>query len=247
MNGIGDQTINCEFSPKVISYIYDEFTVTERSKFKSHLQSCQICTSELSEVSDTRNSIIEWRAKSFEKLSGPEIQLPFVYATRPLSPSRTTIYSRFVERLSIRTLAFAGSALLLLTAFGIGIFWARFVAFETPQVVSSPQPESNWIKFDDNESTSTPVMELAEDDGDAVNTKKAVEPSPEAVRAAKYQKAWSENRSVSSAVESNKHQKSILNSNTSAKNVDPPSLAIDLPEDNRSLRLSDLFDSDDMN
>ena len=68
---------NCPFADEIVSYIYDEITGTQRSMFETHLADCMVCTDEFAAVSNARFSVFEWRKEEFAHLPTPEIVIPY--------------------------------------------------------------------------------------------------------------------------------------------------------------------------
>lgn len=73
-----NQNSSCRFSETLISYLYDEIAgQEEKSRFESHLLSCHECAEELSAFAGVRSTVLEWRQQNFEPLSTPAIELAF--------------------------------------------------------------------------------------------------------------------------------------------------------------------------
>ncbi|MEO6655727.1 MAG: hypothetical protein ABIO36_06550 [Pyrinomonadaceae bacterium] len=68
---------DCEFADEIVSYIYCEVGVAERTVFETHLANCPVCTDEFAAISDARFSIFEWRKEEFDSLSTPQIVIPY--------------------------------------------------------------------------------------------------------------------------------------------------------------------------
>lgn len=67
---------NCEFAEEIVSYLYDELAVSERSKFETHLAGCSICTDEFAGLSNARFSVFEWQREEFAPLATPRFEIP---------------------------------------------------------------------------------------------------------------------------------------------------------------------------
>lgn len=68
---------NCEFESEIVSYIYDELAAPERAKFERHLAGCSTCTDEFAGISNARFSVFEWQREEFAPLVTPEIVIPY--------------------------------------------------------------------------------------------------------------------------------------------------------------------------
>ena len=67
----------CGFDDAMISYIYDEITAAERRKFETHMVDCSVCTDEFAEISGARFSVFEWQKEAFAELETPRIVIPY--------------------------------------------------------------------------------------------------------------------------------------------------------------------------
>lgn len=67
----------CGFEHEIVSYIYDELGVAERTRFETHLVDCGSCTDEFAAVSFSRFSVFEWQKEEFAHLATPEIVIPY--------------------------------------------------------------------------------------------------------------------------------------------------------------------------
>lgn len=52
----------CDQQSALIDYLYDEATATERARFERHLQSCSVCSEELSSFRRVREDLGAWQA-----------------------------------------------------------------------------------------------------------------------------------------------------------------------------------------
>ncbi len=72
----GNKSI-CKFEDVIVSYIYDESSVAERRDFESHLLECSSCTYEFASISSARYSVFEWHKEEFADLATPQIVIPY--------------------------------------------------------------------------------------------------------------------------------------------------------------------------
>jgi hypothetical protein len=68
---------DCGFADEIVAYIYDELAGVERREFEKHLTVCAACTDEFAAVAGARYAVFEWRKEEFAPLSTPEIVIPF--------------------------------------------------------------------------------------------------------------------------------------------------------------------------
>ena len=69
--------VDCGFADEIVSYIYDETGEAERRKFETHLTGCVTCTDEFAVISNARFSVFEWQKEEFAHLSTPDIVIPY--------------------------------------------------------------------------------------------------------------------------------------------------------------------------
>lgn len=67
----------CPFSDEIISYMYDEMPLSERAKFENHLSKCQLCTDDFAAVSVARFETYDWKRTEFDTLPTPRIVIPY--------------------------------------------------------------------------------------------------------------------------------------------------------------------------
>ena len=73
----GNDRQKCPFGDEIVAYIYDEIHSSQRGKFESHLAGCTVCTDEFAGISNARFSIFEWRKVEFAHLPTPKIAIPY--------------------------------------------------------------------------------------------------------------------------------------------------------------------------
>ncbi len=83
---------NCGFDDVMVSYIYDEVKSGERRKFEAHLVDCSECTEEFAEISGARFSVFEWQKEAFAELPTPEIVIPYAKA-RKVEPAQIGFFA----------------------------------------------------------------------------------------------------------------------------------------------------------
>jgi hypothetical protein len=67
----------CAFAEHIVSYLYGETGVKDKTVFETHLNSCAVCADEFAGFSMTRSSILEWRSEEFLALETPSIEIPY--------------------------------------------------------------------------------------------------------------------------------------------------------------------------
>lgn len=125
----------CQFANEIVSYIYDEITVSERARFETHLAFCHECTNELAGVSNARLSLFEWHRDEFADLPTPEIVIPYPvrYKVQEESVGFSTGIRGFMSFVSFPASVAAG----LIVCVGLGYLFLNYSGSERQSVVSN--------------------------------------------------------------------------------------------------------------
>jgi hypothetical protein len=243
---------SCNFAVDVVSYLYNEIGGAEKHEFESHLAGCNTCSAELASFSGVRSSVNTWRAQEFDPLATPVIDIPFETRPGPATAAgwRGTILTDFKKLFAFSPWPPAAVAFAALAIFiGLGFFAFSYLN----------KPESNFAK---NNSGSGPGVsptveavknskEVAEvnnnsqpnGDDKAVSTVKPAEPEGTAVKVAATQNT-PKNRSVKAGPDIAAPKKAVDKPNTQ-QNQKAPSLNNYTEEEDKTLRLADLFEETD--
>jgi anti-sigma factor RsiW len=68
---------NCEFANDVVDYLYGEANEARRNAFEDHLLDCTACIDEFAEVSNSRFAVFEWQRDEFAPLATPQFVIPY--------------------------------------------------------------------------------------------------------------------------------------------------------------------------
>ena len=105
---------DCGFGDEIVSYIYGEIGVTERSVFETHLADCPLCTDEFAAISNARFSVFEWQREEFAHLLTPEIIIPYAAKKRTIEENAKVGYLPGLRAIFGLPIAVAASLLLCL-------------------------------------------------------------------------------------------------------------------------------------
>jgi hypothetical protein len=127
----GHHNNNGNHGVDLVAYIYGELDETARNAFESHLASCDECAIELAATSDARLGVVEWRRADFEHLATPEIVIPMGRpATSAISePRKARLFAGLVESLSSFPLFARAGVGFAVAALIVGMIY--FVSFRT--------------------------------------------------------------------------------------------------------------------
>ena len=78
-NDIHNEPLLCGDGQALIAYLYDECTANERSRMELHVQSCDVCATELAELEGARERLAVW--------APPDAALGFRVAAEPPAPA----------------------------------------------------------------------------------------------------------------------------------------------------------------
>jgi len=219
----------CDFADQVVSYIYDEATVGERHIFESHLTSCVSCTDEFASIAETRLSIFEWRREEFDSLATPLVAIPYT-AEVPglLDILRGWVTFPVLSGAAAMVLLSLGVGYFLMTAPGSSDTAGNAAATASPVVTETVDaPISLPLETTDIEVAESGTKEKLHKPASGL-AHRVVTSSPPRPATAKDVARRSSPQVAASA----------------AKNTRAPVLSPYEDTEDKSLRLSDLFDDD---
>jgi hypothetical protein len=243
---------SCNYVVDVVSYLYSEIGGTEKREFESHLAGCNVCSAELASFSGVRSSVNTWRAQEFDPLAAPVIDIPFETRDEPAAAAgwRGTILTDFKKLFAFSPWPPAAVGFAALAIFiGLGFFAFTYLN----------KPESNFAKNDsrsgpgvsptvDAEKNSKEVAEVNNNsqlkgDDKAVSTVKPTEPESTAVKVLSTQNT-PRNKPVKTGLDTVTPKKAVDKPNT-PQNQKAPNLNNYTEEEDKTLRLADLFEEID--
>lgn len=228
---------SCAFGEQIVTYIYDEANAKERKEFESHLMNCLPCADEIAGFGLVRSSINQWRKEEFFALESPALQIP-VTLTQTVKSGKLSWIDEFRKLFSFSPAWVGGFAALLIC---LGLVWLFFgnskneMIAEVPPIVEEkpieqPKEENAFVKSQDEKPVEIPqnVKQVEQ---------KTVAPKNQTIKAVNMPKLKSVRPKMDGATAENKNKKS----NTNQKK-DAPTLVEMSEEDDKSLRLAELFD-----
>lgn len=231
--------VDCGSGESIVAYIYDEATPSERRRFEAHLLECSECTDEFAELSNARFSVFEWQKESFADLPTPEIVIP--YKTSPAANADAGLWAAVQNYLG----GFAVPALAAAVLLAVGIGFAAIVLSRgdqqqlatntVPPPVSIPQNVAVPASDEVPNVVEKPDLAYDPESNDIDSERQKVVPARRAARVATQTKA------VRSPT-----PRQVVARSEQKKTPETPSKKPVLSEfeetDDRSLRLTDLFD-----
>lgn len=232
-NGNGSK---CGFEDVMVSYIYDEIATTDRRKFESHLVDCSACTDEFAAISNARFSVFEWQREEFANLSTPEIVIPYVpvvdeQASVGFLAGLRGLFSGYGVPVTV--------AAALLVCLCLGFAAISFLGRSEQSIASNIKVESPAMPAGTGEtSPRSDAVSQVPDIGEAGPANRASASSPEVMPVKIVENRRSIRPSTRGPVNGPRYQ------NAQQVRKAPVLSGYDDDDDDKSLRLSDLFDGE---
>jgi len=240
----GNKREECGFADDIVAYIYDEIGHGERGKFESHLAGCAACTDEFAGISNARFAMFEWQKEEFGHLSTPEIVIP--YTSKAKNAEAVGLFAGLRDLLTLSgwtsAIMVAGAVIICI---GLGFVAVNYVG-------NGSQTAENKKAIVSDPSVS-PILAQNQQSAPAVPS---VPPSKESnlsgtpITASTKATPGREIRPVRASLSNQRIRfgKSLTASTRVApppiKQRKAPALTAFEDEDDKSLRLADLFDED---
>lgn len=243
---------SCNFSDVLVSYLYDEIGEKEKLRFESHILDCGVCTDEISAFGGVRSSVHDWREQEFATLPTPFIELPSA-PQQTISTIETNTASRswlagLRELFSLSPAWASAATACAALAICAGLFYAAFSSMQSDRnvagtnknasVSSVPSPTvdnsaANNAETRDAQPVETPKPEIA------VGDKK--QNSPKLLRGS--EKTVAADKTDVKLVKANNLPKEKPATNNRKLTKQPADIEFTTrEEEDKSLRLTDLFD-----
>lgn len=227
------------FEELIVSYIYDEASADERRRLETHILDCTSCMEEFAGLSNARLSVFEWQQESFADLETPAFVLPeTTIAVANESESMFAKLGQILAGLRGPVLAFGG----LLVVVGIAVA-SLFILRNNRQpetVAVAPVPAASVAA-----SRGGDIVERPE----APTSTNIAKDQPAAIVAADTP-VRDETRAIKATarVRTPQPDRRVIARNFKPARRSPAAKAPVLSDfdeaDDRSLRLSDLFDEE---
>ncbi|HVF46327.1 MAG TPA: hypothetical protein VNA17_02050 [Pyrinomonadaceae bacterium] len=228
--------LDCGPADEIVSYIYGEGDQRWRTRFEEHLSNCTSCTDEFACIADARFSVFEWHKEEFVPLLTPAIVIPYV-AAQLSSPVDTSFFAGLRSIFTIPRLA-TGLAAVLVTA-GLGLFGSNYMGDTQMAVVG---PEQNTVR----PPAPTAAATLTDEERSAASDeaeRKIDTPRKQPETKTRRGRTNAQDRDIGKPLTANIKRSADRDANpNSAQRRKAPVLNNFDESDDRSLRLTDLFD-----
>jgi len=213
----------CGFADEIVSYMYDELAAIDREKFETHLINCTACTDEFAAIADAGYSVFDWRKREFAALETPAIVIPY---DRPIA-HQFGAFATFGEM--VRSWRFAFAAVFIAIA-GVSVFTLVYLSNPQQVTVSSvPAPKGPDV-----------IENVADETKEVATTKLPID----AIKQVNYRSNTA--RPVKPGVRTHTVLAGSTVADQAAKSgvSKPPVLSNYEENEDKSLRLADLFDTE---
>lgn len=243
MESNGIHNSSCEFETEIVSYLYDEMATADRDRFETHLLECTPCTDEFAGMSYSRFSVFEWQREEFAPLTTPQIAIP--YPAKLVEVSRSLGYFsglRELRAFNWRSGVVAAGIFAICVGLGIAVLNSRVQTGNDVAAIDQIKKEIEVV---------SPIVPLTA----PVIVKNIAEATiPESQKNSSVRAVHANSVvAVTKRAKVNKGQRlntprigdDVAQQRSETVRRTALLLSTDADEDDRSLRLSDLFDEDD--
>ncbi len=252
---------SCHFAEQTISYLYGESAAGEKIEFESHLKTCPTCADELESFGFVRSAVLDWRNEDFAKLQTPAFDISATKSENVFSPASNSTESRswfsgFGKIFSFNP-ALAALAVLVV-CLGAALFALKFpggsgeiAGDENDADIAQVVAVSPTV-----EATIKPAQKVADDEDSKISLLPDIKTNDSSRRAARGRqivavKSVTKVSDVSSKNDTGNLARSLKNANDNIKKSTPvkkqpvPNLNDAEDEEDKTIRLADLFDEID--
>lgn len=239
---------SCMFAEEIVSYLYNETTVKEKLAFEAHLKNCLMCADEFAGFGFVRSSLTEWRNDEVFALEMPRLENPAIKSSAPVVSTTSGSWLDNLRELlawfparKTAAVAFAAVIIVVLTMFFINSTNNNEIASNTDQ---NPAKDS-MLKSDKAKEEVSAKSETAPQNPDNEKEKSKVTETVSKDSAPKNspQKRKLNVAKTNETIAENSVNKEKKNNNIQKQEV--PTLTGIGEEEDKSLRLADLFDEID--
>jgi anti-sigma factor RsiW len=224
----------CGFEGDIISYIYGELTADGRERFESHLMDCTGCTDDFAAISYARYSVFEYHREEFAHLPTPQILIPYAHPQNAAAKAEQSgLFSGLAGLMSGWRIGFAVASLVLIGLAMLGLNYSipvrtNVAVNDSAYEATTLPPEKEQVvqvKTVDKPAAGVPVL------------------TPQ-VTGSRVPISKRSTRTNAKSDEIRDRQFVAIRSITASSKTKAPVLSGYDDNDDRSLRLSDLFDNE---
>jgi hypothetical protein len=240
---------SCGFAGDIVSYLYDEIDTAEKAKFETHLANCATCGVELAAFSNVRTSVTDWREADFGWLPAPDIFIPYERVEEPrmaAAQTRGTILTDLKRLFSFTPWPPAFAAFGALAIFvGLAVFAVSYVSKPGDDLAdNSKKSQPAAAPTADPKPAPTGEVAVTTPQPKGADTVVSPEKNP-APTAVKVSTTTNTPRSGNASSNKDPGNNKPANKNSSTEKKQAPNLNNYTEEEDKTLRLADLFEEID--
>jgi len=219
------QIERCAVSEEMIAYLYAEMSGPKRAAFENHLVDCGACIDEFAEMSHARYSVYEWQHEEFAPLATPRFEIPY-------ESQRQGFFDGLTGLLSVRWMVPTVAMALIVIAVTVGLLGSA----ET-QLPNPPALADSMVGEATMPTVPSPIFARAGTQG----FKTAIDLRP--IKSAAKRTSPAKPVRTVNAKSTVPLPRATVRA-VAAAGVRAPVLSSEVEVSDRSLRLSDIFDSE---
>ncbi len=229
----GNNNLTCGSEGELVAYLYAEATPAERERFESHLLACTACTDDFAEMSEARFSVFEWQKKEFAPMATPSIVIPYEKA-------RAAGWS-FGSLISFNWPTFAMASALLVAVAAIGFWSLGRGSNDVDQIAGKTKADVAVAEIappvDSQIAAELQPTDIVANEKPRVVTVGVDTAPAKAATAVRRPRTNIRTRGISPKFDGDE---AVVTPQRANRRL--PSLTADIDDDDKSLRLTDLFD-----
>ena len=219
------QIERCAISEEIVAYLYAEMSGPKRDAFEDHLVDCVACIDEFAEISHARYSVYEWQQQEFAPLATPRFDIPY-------ESQRQSFFDGLTGLLSIRWAVPSVAMALIVVAVTVGLLGSAESELPNPPALADSEVGEATVP-----TVSSPIF--AQAGTQDLKTANDVRPIKSAAKRTAPAKPVRTVNAKSTVPLPRDPVRAVA-----AASVRAPVLSPEVEVADRSLRLSDIFDSE---
>jgi len=123
------QIERCAVAEEIVAYLYAEMSGAKRDAFENHLVDCAACIDEFAEMSHARYSVYEWQREEFAPLATPRFKIPY-------DSERQGFFDGLTDLLSIRWVVPTVAMAVIVVAVTVGLLGSAGTQLPNPPALA---------------------------------------------------------------------------------------------------------------
>jgi hypothetical protein len=235
------------FAEEIVSYIYDEAPAKERREFEAHLKNCLMCADELVGFGFVRSSLTEWRNDEVFAIEMPRLENPAIKTSTPVISTTSSSWLDNLRELFawFPTWKTASVAFAVLIVFAVAMFLVN--SPKNNEVASNTKQNGtqNGNKIEEKVSSEVPPQNPQSESIPSNNKPEIAGTVPSKDSAIKASNNSQKQKTIAPKTNETVAQTKDEKKNKNIQKREVPTLTGIDEEEDKSLRLADLFEEID--